>query len=158
MKSTIIAILTVFVLFYSSNHVLAENNRKYIGELKIIDTKNQEHYLKKYEGKPVVLHFWATWCPPCIKELPELDEYYHRRKDEVNILPIIIMDSKSDEFLSNFKKKLNINDLPIYKGLKNINYIKELGVTASSLPFSVFVDKNGYVVDRINGVVDWKQL
>lgn len=158
MKSTIIAIFTIFVLVSYMNPSFAENSRIYIGELKILLPTNQEKFLKKYKGKPTVLHFWATWCPPCIKELPELNEYYHRKKDEVHIIPIIIMDNKSDEFLLNFKQKLKIEGLPFYKGLRNINYIKELGVTASSLPFSVFIDKNGYIVDHINGVVDWKKL
>lgn len=163
MKSTIITLIALFVLSFNPNFsyisfASESQKRLNVSSLKFKDFNNNERTVAEYTGKPIVLHFWATWCPPCIKELPHLAEYQLEKKNEVNVIPIIILDPKSDKYLANFKKKLNIESLPFYKGLTNIDYIKELNVSASSLPFSVFIDTNGNVVDTINGVVDWKTL
>jgi thiol-disulfide isomerase/thioredoxin len=53
--------------------------------------------LKDFAGKVVVINFWATWCQPCMAELPALDAYYRRHRDEGLVLLMINMDEPSDE-------------------------------------------------------------
>ncbi|MFW5890545.1 MAG: TlpA family protein disulfide reductase, partial [Marinilabiliaceae bacterium] len=52
--------------------------------MRISELTNGEHVtLEKFQGRPVFLNFWATWCPPCIAEMPSIQELYDDYKDEV---------------------------------------------------------------------------
>lgn len=60
-----------------------------------LETLNGESFkLSELKGKKVILNFWATWCPPCKEEMPEMQEFYNEYKDEVEIIAI---NSTSDE-------------------------------------------------------------
>ncbi len=108
--------------------------------------------LGRYRGKVVLLNFWATWCPPCVRELPALDRLQSilgRQDFEVVALSI---DDGGIEVPASFAKRL---------GLSNLNvYLDFMGTTAEAfplygLPISYLIDREGIMVGYIVGAVDW---
>ncbi|MFO1435206.1 MAG: TlpA disulfide reductase family protein [Gammaproteobacteria bacterium] len=106
--------------------------------------------LRDHRGHWVLLHFWATWCASCIKELPTLDQLSDRWRDKIEVFAISIDDSNDsavDEFVARSKLMLPV----IHR--------REANTTASywnwGVPVTYLIDPNGRIVARVLGPCDW---
>ena len=79
----------------------------------LTDTQGRVHRLTDYRGKWVLVNFWATWCPPCLEEMPELQKLHETRKDLVVIG--IAMDWRDPEYVKKFAEDLFVT-FPIVLG------------------------------------------
>jgi len=110
-----------------------------------------EKELKELKGKPVILHFWATWCAPCVQELPELDIFARKYENTSHIIAVAI----------DLKEAGKIRDFYKAKGIKNLSIIFDKSgalartFRASSLPTTVFINSQGHEIGRIQGMVEW---
>lgn len=98
--------------------------------------------LSDYYGKPIFLNFWATWCGPCVREMPYIQEVSEEYGDKVTILAIDISDSSEDVkvFVDNAKYTFNFG----------LNESGSLLTTYNSysIPLSIFIDKDGIIKER----------
>jgi thiol-disulfide isomerase/thioredoxin len=83
----------------------------------VVDTKGKKHHLQDYKGKWVLVNFWATWCPPCLEEMPDLQKLHETRKDLVVIG--IAMDYKDPNYVISFADDLLVT-FPIVLGNQEI--------------------------------------
>jgi thiol-disulfide isomerase/thioredoxin len=108
--------------------------------------------LTKYKGSNLVVNIWATWCPTCVKELPELEKMANKLHTK-NIKVILI--SQDDDGIKSVKKyldKLNIKSLDrLYD--PNNNATKQLGIRG--LPTTLIINKEGSVVGKYEGAANW---
>ncbi len=81
------------------------------------DTKGKVHRLEDYKGKWVLINFWATWCPPCLEEMPALQKLHETRKDLVVIG--IAMEYQNAEYVKQFADDLLVT-FPIVLGDRKI--------------------------------------
>jgi len=103
--------------------------------------------------KVVILNFGATWCPACVEELPELQEYYQNaNKEEVEI--IWVYTNESESTIKNFRDKHNL-EFPIVHD-KDGSVHDQYKV--SSIPTNVFIDKEGGISEIKIGALDKKGL
>ncbi|RZS38507.1 peroxiredoxin [Limnobacter thiooxidans] len=93
------------------------------------------------KGKVVVLNFWATWCPPCVEEMPELDELYPELQARNVELIGIAIDSPSN--VQQFLQKTPVNYPIVLAGMTGTELGKALGNKQGGLPFTVILDENG---------------
>jgi thiol-disulfide isomerase/thioredoxin len=104
--------------------------------------------LADYTGKPVIINFWATWCGPCVYEIPTLNQLQKKYSDGGLVIIGISTDDGGAEVVRNFMK-----DVPIeYK-----SYLKTPGVEDEfggilGLPTTYFYDKNGEQVEKLIGL------
>lgn len=94
-----------------------------------------------YKGKVVLLDFFATWCPPCIAEIPHLVEIQNTFSEHVQIIGVLMEESKSNEEIENFKQTKKMN-FPVTNSKENFILSDALG-GIKSLPTMVMYDKNG---------------
>ncbi|MFO1444965.1 TlpA family protein disulfide reductase [Bacillus sp. Bva_UNVM-123] len=103
--------------------------------------------LSDYEGKKVMLNFWATWCPPCKAEMPDMEEFYHDSGDDIVILAVNI-DTNND--VAGFVKKMGVT-FPILLDTNNrVNKIYQI----ISIPTSYFIDEKGIIRNKHIGAMD----
>ncbi len=106
--------------------------------------------LKSLKGKVVFINFWATWCPPCIHEMPSINELKKAFNGNNNIVFLMVdVDNnikKSKAFMKNRKF-----DLPVYTPASDIP--KEY--LGRSIPATVILDKNGVMAGRVEGSRDY---
>ena len=115
--------------------------------------------LSDYKGKVVIIDFWATWCPPCIKGIPDLIELKKENKDSNFEVIGISLDSftrggATKDKVSPFMQEKGIN-YPIVVGDPQV---AQLYGGIRSIPTSFVIDKEGYIVSYYQGLVSLEQL
>ena len=134
------------------NLVLIKNPKLY--EDVIFIDKNQKNVnLDDFKGKLIILNFWATWCAPCKKEMPSLDNLQINTKlNNLKIFPINI--GQEDVIKSElFFKELNIQNLSIYFDTP-ITLAKKFSLRG--VPTTIIFNKEGKEFARIIGSIDFK--
>jgi thiol-disulfide isomerase/thioredoxin len=112
--------------------------------------------LRRFQGKPLVVNFWATWCPPCIEELPLLNAFYSQNAAKSwQVLGIAV--DKRDAVLR-FLDKMPLKFPVVLGGAQGIALSRELGNATGSLPFTVVLNAVGAVIHRKMGVLGPTEL
>jgi peroxiredoxin len=119
--------------------------------LTIADRSGEKIDLSKAKGKLVIIHFWATWCPPCVEEVPALSRFWEKYKGRDDIALYTISVDKDWKTIDKFNAKIP-NKLPLYID-PNETTAKRFGT--SQYPETYIVNKNGRVLERVPGAVSW---
>ena len=116
------------------------------------DFEGRKHALADWKGKVVVVNFWATWCPPCLAELPEFQAFMAKPSTKVALLGINLIATEKDGAAGVVRwasqKKLNWTQLTDPDGAL------QRAFAVTSIPTTVVLDPEGRVVDRREGAVD----
>lgn len=118
----------------------------------LTDTQGARHRLEDSRGHWVVLNFWATWCVPCIQEIPSIAEF-HRRHADVVVVGVAV-DVEDPELVKRFARKVG-HDYPLV--LSDDAVEKQLG-SPTALPTTRIYDPSGRLVYDKPGRVDLKFL
>ena len=111
---------------------------------------------KQLNGKTVLINFWATWCKPCIKEMPTFTQLQKKYKDNFIILAVLFEEDKDVEELSKFMKKHKIN-FPVTVGDENFVLAKAFG-NIKMIPESFLYTKEGFFVEKFIGEISKSKL
>jgi thiol-disulfide isomerase/thioredoxin len=128
---------------------------KKINSLTFLDAQNNKINLDNYQGKLILINFWATWCAPCKEEMPSLDKLQTNEKlSNLKIFPINVGQDRTDK-AQNFFKDLDIKNLEIYFDT-SINLAKKFSLRG--IPTSILINKNGQEFARIVGSIDFNDV
>ena len=114
------------------------------------DLAGKKASIAGFKGKPVLLNLWATWCAPCIKEMPTLDALAGAKGDALVILPVS-QDYKGKEVVDPFLAKAGYKHLKAYL---DTEMALSTGMNAT-LPTTILYDSAGKEVWRMSGDYDW---
>jgi thiol-disulfide isomerase/thioredoxin len=134
----------------ASLSVLAlEKSPKPAPDVTFSDAAGGRHALDAFHGRYVLLNLWATWCGPCVNELPSLARL-SRLAPGLKVLAINTDHEKVDA--SAFLKSHNAGALPVYLD-SQVMMLRSFG--AYGLPMTVLIDPNGKLVAKAEGPADW---
>jgi thiol-disulfide isomerase/thioredoxin len=114
---------------------------------KLKDASGVVHKIEDFKGKPVFINLWATWCPPCIAEMPELQKLYSAYGDKVQFL---FISHEKQNVVSTFLTQKGYN-LPTFVALDH--YPAQL--SSQSIPSTFILNKKGELVLAKKGVAKW---
>lgn len=103
--------------------------------------------LGDFKGKPVFLNFWATWCPPCIAEMPSIKELYNEYKDDV---AFVLVSNESTEVVNSFFEKHDYS-FPVYSLSGDVPAIFE----TSTIPATYLIGTKGRLLISKTGAAKW---
>ncbi len=147
MRQFLICFLSGMFFTTVSTPVLAEGKTQAGFELK--DTAGTKHQLSSYKGKWVLVNYWATWCPPCLEEVPDLVNLYdHRRKKDLMVLGVVF-DYKSAKEVADYVDDM-LMSYPIVLGDDVVT--AQIG-TAEVLPTTFIYNPQGELVKIKRGLV-----
>ncbi len=131
-------------------------NQISLPDFALSDLSGKQHNIKEWQGKVLIINFWATWCPPCLKEMPEFVELQNEYGSKgLQFIGIAIDDAEPVKgFIAN--KKINY---PILLGEdQGTKIAHDLGNIVNTVPFTVIVDKKGHVVKSHMGELERDKL
>ena len=102
--------------------------------------------MQALQGRPLLINFWATWCPPCVEELPLINDFY--RQNKANGWQVLGLAVDKASAVQSFLAKMPL-DFPVaMAGISGAELGRNLGNLSGGLPFSVALSANGGVVQR----------
>ena len=107
--------------------------------------------LSDYRGKVVLVNVWATWCPPCVDEMPSLERLYRQIKNEKFELLAVSIDSTGRDAVEPFMKKHNLT----FPALIDPQATIRIPYQTTGVPETFIIDKKGILVKKIIGPLDW---
>jgi len=120
------------------------------------DAEGSPLALSGFAGKPLVLNFWATWCPPCVEEMPELSEL-HRELSARGLQTLgIAIDSAAK--VAEFALKRPVSYPLAVAGMGGTELVRQFGNPTGALPFTILIDRQGRIAHRILGRFDIVKL
>jgi thiol-disulfide isomerase/thioredoxin len=108
--------------------------------------------LGDFKGRVLLVNFWATWCAPCVKELPALDELQLKLGGEGLLVLAVSQDRGGASVAGPFLKKLEVNRLGLFLDPK-MKLGRAFGVRA--LPWTILIDRDGRAVGQLAGYAEW---
>ena len=124
---------------------------KKISDFSLIELNGNKKKISSYTSKVIILNFWATWCPPCIKEIPDLLKLQKKYKESLSVL-FISLDSNPDKVVKKFLKKNKFKDIDVFLD-SQLKISDKLNVKI--LPTSIILIKRLMEISRIQGYVEW---
>lgn len=124
--------------------------------LSLLDSQGNMQKLSQWQGKFLLVNFWATWCAPCVQEMPELSTL---QKDfSKNNVQLIGMGIDSPGNIADFAKKYQISYPLFVAGMEGTELSRQLGNQAGGLPFTVLIGPDGSVLKSYLGRLNIAQL
>ncbi|MEL6550435.1 MAG: TlpA disulfide reductase family protein [Pseudomonadota bacterium] len=111
-----------------------------------------EHFLSAYEGKYVLVNFWATWCAPCRKEMPMLSELQAEFGGDAFDVVTIATGRNPVEGMRQFFDEIEVHNLPMYRDPRQA-VARDMAVLG--LPITVIINPEGEEIARLRGDADW---
>ena len=110
--------------------------------------------LDDHLGKVIIVNFWATWCTPCVKEMPSFENLYRRFRSKGLTILAVSLDKSSSSKVQEFADKYKLS-FPV---LLDTDGVAEKLYPSFTIPFTYVVDKRGRVVARVDGGKNWESL
>ncbi len=121
-------------------------------DISFMDAGGQKTSLEAFRGKLLLLNIWATWCPPCIEELPSMLQLANRFDTQSLAFVALSVDRTPFERVPEFLKRHGLTDLPVYYD-PNLSVSHALGI--NHMPTTLIINPAGEEAARLEGPFDW---
>tara|TARA_A100001037_G_scaffold32497_1_gene25507 strand:- start:266 stop:898 length:633 start_codon:yes stop_codon:yes gene_type:complete len=118
--------------------------------LQFSDLENNIFTLQNFKGKNLFINYWATWCNPCLAEMPYMAELYENYKDEEDIIFLYLSREKLEIIKNYLPKDESLQKLPIYKIITDDEFF-----ATSGIPTTFIVNSDGEVIVKDLGSAFW---
>lgn len=168
----VVALIVMFLLAYLSytklvqKHTPEENidntdentseERALAPDFEVVDADGNTVKLYDFIGTPIVINYWASWCGPCKKEMPDFNEVYSEVGGDVQFMMINVVDGKREtESTGREYVESQGFEFPVYY---DIGLTASLSYSITSYPTTIFIDEEGYFMSGYIGTIDKKTL
>ena len=150
-------ILFIFIIFFyhasanDKSELIIHKVPKNIKISDIYDSKDNIVDIFDKKKKFTIINFWATWCAPCVKEIPDLLNIQSRQKEKFNVF-FVSVGFTSPEDIKKFQEKHKFEKMKVLYD-KNLQFSKDLEV--STIPTTIVIDNKQKEIIKAIGYIDW---
>ena len=108
--------------------------------------------LEEHSGNVIVVNFWATWCGPCVQEMPSFEKLYRRFRSQGLTILAVSLDKEGSSKVRSFADEYNLS----FSILLDTQGVVEKLYPSYTIPFTYVIDKQGWVVARVDGAKNWE--
>ena len=123
-----------------------------VSSFQLVDAAGKIYTLEQFKGKKIILNFWATWCLPCLEEMPSMDLLQSQFADQLTVLPVSLEINDSKQ-VHDFYQQVHITHLPIYF---DEQHISQRLFRLRAFPTSLIINEQGFIIAKIEGQLDWQ--
>jgi thiol-disulfide isomerase/thioredoxin len=135
------------------NRLKLTNSEPAAPEIGFVDAQGKKFSLADFKGRYVLVNLWATWCGPCINELPELARLQQALpQDRFTVVPVDVLERVNADQLRSFLDMHSAQSLPVYVDQERKT---QQGFVANELPLTVLIDSSGHEIARAAGGQKW---
>lgn len=116
-----------------------------------VDAEGEEVRLSDYRGQVILVNFWATWCGPCVEEMPALDRLQAELGGEDFQVVTVSLDRGMEEVID-FFERMELENLPI---IHDSNLASFSRIQTPGLPTSILYDRQGREIGRVTAPAEW---
>lgn len=140
------------------NDDIGDKEKTLAPDFTVYDEDGNKVKLSDYKGTPVILNFWASWCPPCREEMPYFNEASKDyKKEELAILMINLTDGKR-ETKETAQQYIKDNQYEAMHLLLDTDGDAAKAYQISGIPMTLFIDQEGYIIKGYNGAIEEDML
>ena len=139
----------IFIVLLAALPIIGAGQSSNAPALTLKDVQGRAVRLSNYKGKVVLLNFWATWCPPCRAEMPDLIEMQRVYQSKGLQVIGITYPPETIREVRQFIRKLGVN-YPVVLGRKETKILFD---QTDTLPVTIVIDRQGNVHERIEGIL-----
>ncbi|VAW97888.1 hypothetical protein MNBD_GAMMA22-385 [hydrothermal vent metagenome] len=140
----------------SQQNIATTNSKQLRPDFTLPDLTNKARSVSEWDGKVMLINFWATWCPPCVREVPTLNKLHRDFKDKGFVVIGIAIDSL--DAVQDFVDPLDLQYPILLAEQQGIELSQAYGNRLGILPFSIIVDKQGKIIERHRGEITYEQV
>ena len=118
--------------------------------LQFSDLDNNIFNIQKFKGKNLFINYWATWCNPCLAEMPYMVDLYEKYKNEKDIIFLFLSREELKTIKNYIPKDENLQKLPLYKIITDDEFF-----ATSGIPTTFIIDSGGEVLVKDLGTAFW---
>jgi thiol-disulfide isomerase/thioredoxin len=134
------------------NKVLIATEPQRLPENSFVDIDGKKVRIADFAGKPTLVNIWATWCPPCVIELPSLEKLAKHYDGKLNVIAIALEEGKAPKDIAAFLEKRPVGRFAGYLDQSG-DFRKNLGLRG--VPTSFLIGSDGLILYRFEGDADW---
>lgn len=150
-STSLVTALAAGILFLGAYWRLEESPRL-VPDVAFVDANGQRRSITEYRGRYVLLNVWATWCPPCVKEMPALDRMQALKGNEQFEVVALSVDRQGLQLVRDFYQRFGLRSLGIYLD-QDGRSMSSLRITG--LPTTLLIDPSGRETARWAGIREW---
>jgi thiol-disulfide isomerase/thioredoxin len=122
-------------------------------EINFTDAAGTPHSLADFKGRVVLLNYWATWCAPCVEEMPSLERLQAKHGGADFTVLAISVDRQGLPVVEPFLERIGLRQLPIYLDRSGASM---RAFAVRGLPTTMLIDRQGNELGRLEGMADWE--
>ncbi len=156
--SAMALIAGIFMQTFIKQSSLIEDQQAQIPQIKIElpDISGKQRNISEWQGKIRIINFWATWCPPCLKEIPEFIKLQAQYKDKnLQFIGIAIEDKAAVE---DYLNSITINFPILIAGDAGLSLSQRLGNIVNAVPFTLIINQQGQIIHRQPGELSREKI
>ena len=134
-------------------NILAATEAKPFPDVPIVETRNgSAHKFSDHRGRPLLVNFWATWCAPCVVELPSLDRFAKDYEGRIDVIAVSLDSNKSLPEITKFLENRKLGD---FAGYYTDDHALGQKLDLGGIPTSFLIGSDGLILYRFEGDADW---